>query len=121
HRPLRARAPPRTRPEMSTDFRRFRGGRGLLAARERTRRAGSAGGRRTARWRWRHRRRHRGRVRSRHDRRPRMTPVRKIVIASSWEERAEAEGEILLRIGLGRGPTLAFGFGAHETTSLLLS
>ena len=49
-----------------------------------------------------------------------MKPIRTIAVAPAWDERAEREGELLLRIGLGRG-RLAFGYGAHPTTSLILS
>src|SRR3954468_7953193 len=49
-----------------------------------------------------------------------MKKIRKIVIGSAWEDRDEQDGELLLRISLGRG-SVAFGFGAHQTTSLLLS
>jgi ribosomal protein L11 methyltransferase len=49
-----------------------------------------------------------------------MKAVRTIAIAPVWEEREQRDGELLLRIGLGR-KRLAFGFGAHETTSLMLS
>jgi ribosomal protein L11 methyltransferase len=48
-------------------------------------------------------------------------PIRRIVVVPPWQERDEGEGEVVLRIQLGQGPRLAFGFGTHETTSMVLS
>jgi ribosomal protein L11 methyltransferase len=47
--------------------------------------------------------------------------IRKIVTVPSWEEREAKDGELLLRIKLGRKGSLAFGFGSHATTSACLS
>jgi ribosomal protein L11 methyltransferase len=50
-----------------------------------------------------------------------LADVRKIVIAPGWEEQREPrEGELILRIGLGR-KRLAWGYGAHDSTSLTLA
>jgi ribosomal protein L11 methyltransferase len=47
--------------------------------------------------------------------------IRKIVTVPPQDDRAEAEGELLLRINMGAGAGSAWGFGGHPTTSLCLS
>jgi ribosomal protein L11 methyltransferase len=46
--------------------------------------------------------------------------IRRIVTVPLWDQREEREGELLLRINVGRSGGLAFGFGSHPTTSLAL-
>ena len=47
--------------------------------------------------------------------------VRRIVTVPIWESRTAAEGELVLRINVGRGGGIAFGFGAHPTTTVSLA
>ena len=47
--------------------------------------------------------------------------VRRVVTVPFWEERPEVEGELLLRLNLGKGDQTAFGFGSHPTTSMALA
>jgi ribosomal protein L11 methyltransferase len=47
--------------------------------------------------------------------------IRRIVSVPFWETREQREDELLLRMNLGTSNANAFGFGAHQTTSLCLS
>ena len=47
--------------------------------------------------------------------------VRRIVTVPPFLPREAAEGELVVRINVGRGQALAFGSGAHQTTKAALS
>jgi ribosomal protein L11 methyltransferase len=49
-----------------------------------------------------------------------LADVRKIVVVPGWEQRESIDGELVLRVGLG-SKRLAWGFGAHDSTSLTLA
>jgi ribosomal protein L11 methyltransferase len=50
-----------------------------------------------------------------------VVDVRRIRTVPPWDDRPEPEGELVVRINLGKGAGLTWGFGAHPTTSLMLS
>jgi ribosomal protein L11 methyltransferase len=52
---------------------------------------------------------------------PSPVPVRRVVTVPVWDEREQADGELLLRMNLGTDAASAWGFGGHPTSSLCLS